>query len=96
MFEENLVVKFSKRQKYSSNSGEITPTQPNFLNLNFTTKNPNEIWLTDSTEFRITAGKVYLSPLVYCYGDAINSWTIRTKQDTQLVNKILDNGLATL
>ena len=38
MLEENLIVKFSKRKKYSSYAGEITPAQPNLLNRNFKSK----------------------------------------------------------
>ncbi|EME3494079.1 IS3 family transposase [Enterococcus faecium] len=96
MFEENLFVKFSRRKKYSSYAGEITPAQPNLLNRNFKAKMPNEKWLTDITEFRIPAGKVYLSPLVDCYDGAVISWTVGTKPDAELVNTMLDAGLATL
>lgn len=79
MTEENLFVKFSRRKKYSSYAGEISPARPNLLNRNFKAKKPNEKWLTDITEFRIPAGKIYLSPLVDCYDGAIVSWTIGTK-----------------
>lgn len=85
MFEENLIVKFSRRKKYSSYAGEITPAQPNLLIRNFKVKKPNEKWLTDITEFKIPAGKIYLSPLVDCYDGAIISWTIgiATLQDQE-------------
>lgn len=96
MFEENLIVRFSRRKKYSSYAGEITPAQPNLLNRNFKAKNPNEKWLTDITEFKIPAGKIYLSPLVDCYDGAIISWTIGTKPDAELVNNMLDTGVSTL
>lgn len=96
MFEENLIVKFSKRKKYSSYAGEITPAQPNLLNRDFKAKKPNEKWLTDITEFRIPAGKVYLSPIVDCYDGAIVSWTMGTKPDAELVNNMLDTGLSSL
>lgn len=79
MTEENLFVKFSRRKKYSSYAGEISPAHPNLLNRNFKARKPNEKWLTDITEFRISAGKIYLSPLVDCYDGAIVSWTIGTK-----------------
>jgi len=78
MLEENLMIKFSKRKRYSSYVGEITPAQPNRLNRNFKAEKPNEKWLTDITEFKIPAGKVYLSSLVDCYDGAIISWTIGT------------------
>ena len=90
------MIKFSKRKKYSSYVGEITPAQPNLLNRNFKAEKPNEKWLTDITEFKIPVGKVYLSPLVDCYDGAIISWTIGTKPDSELVNTMLDTGIATL
>lgn len=96
MIEENLIVVFSKRKKYSSYAGEITPAQPNLLNRNFSAEKPNEKWLTDITEFKIPAGKVYLSPLVDCYDGAVISWTIGTSPDAELVNNMLDMGIATL
>lgn len=49
MLEENLIVKFSRRKKYSSYAGEITSAQPSLLNRNFKAENPNEKWLTDIT-----------------------------------------------
>ncbi len=96
MIEENLIVTFSKRKKYSSYAGEISTAQPNLLNRNFKATRPNEKWLTDITEFKIPAGKVYLSPIVDCYDGDIISWTIGTKPDAALVNTMLDVGLATL
>lgn len=96
MFEEQLIVKVSRRRTYSSYAGEIIPAQPNLLNRNFKSIKPNEKWLTDITEFKIPAGKVYLSPIVDCFDGAIISWTIGTKPDAELVNTMLDNGLATL
>lgn len=96
MFDEELFVRFSKRKKFSSYARESTPAQPNLLNRNFKATKPNEKWLTDITEFIIPAGKIYLSPLVDCYDGAIISWTIGTKPDAELVNTMLDAGVATL
>lgn len=93
MVEENLIVQFSKYKKYSSYAGEITPAHPNLLNRNFKVTKPNEKWLTDITEFKIPAGKVYLSPLIDCYDGAVISWSIGTKLDAELVNSMLDNGI---
>ena len=59
--------------------GKFLLHTPIYLNRNFKAKKPNEKWLTDITEFRIPAGKIYLSPLVDCYDGAIVSWTIGTK-----------------
>ena len=96
IFEEQLIVKVSRRKTYSSYAGEITSAQPNLLNRNFKSIKPNEKWLTDITEFKIPARKVYLSLIVDCFDGAIISWTIGTRPDAELVNTMLDNGLATL
>ncbi len=57
---------------------------------------PNEKWLTDITEFKIPSGKVYLSPLIDCHVGAVIGWIIGTKPDADLVNRMLDAGVATL
>lgn len=58
-----------------SYAGEISSAQPNLLNRNFKAKKPNEKWLTDITEFKIPAGKIYLSPLIDCYdGVIVSCW----------------------
>lgn len=77
-------------------AGEIRTAKPNLLNRNFKATKPNEKRLTDITEFKISAGKVYLSPIVDYYDEAIISWTIGTMPDAALVNTMLDVGLAIL
>jgi len=59
MREENLVTKSIKMRKYSSYDGEISPAVANVLQRDFKADKPNEKWVTDITEFRISAGKVY-------------------------------------
>lgn len=52
--------------------------------------------LTDITEFHIPAEKVYLSPLIDCFDGLPVIWTIGTHPDAELVNTMLDGGIATL
>ncbi len=59
MQEENLVVPFVKMKKYSSYVGEVTPAVENLVKRDFHADKPNELWLTDITEFHIPAGKIY-------------------------------------
>lgn len=96
MQEENLVVKRTKRKKYSSYQGEITPAVENLLQRGFHSEKPNEKWITDITEFHIPAGKIYLSPIVDCYDGLPVSWTIGTSPNADLVNTMLDAAIATL
>jgi len=96
MAEENLVVKRTKRKKYNSYKGEITPAVENLLQRDFHAEKPNEKWLTDITEFHIPAGKVYLSPIIDCYDGLPVAWTIGTSPNADLVNTMLDEAISTL
>lgn len=96
MREDNLQVKTTVQKKYSSYKGEISPEVPNLIQRDFHSDRPNEKWLTDITEFRIPAGKVYLSPIIDCYDGSAVSWTIGTSPDAELVNHMLDNAVVTL
>ena len=96
MKQEALITTKPKRQRYNSYIGEISPAPDNLLNRNFRAAAPNEKWLTDITEFRIRAGKIYLSPVIDCFDGLVISWTIGTNPDAELVNTMLDTAIATI
>lgn len=96
MNEENLIVPYIKRKRYSSYKGEISPEVENIINRNFHADKINIKWLTDITEFHIPAGKVYLSPIIDCFDGLPVSWTIGTSPSSELVNTMLDNAISTL
>ena len=85
MKQECLVAATSKRRRYGSYMGEISPAPDNVLNRDFSASAPNEKWLTDITEFQIPAGKVYLSPMIDCYDGMVVSWSIGTRPNAELV-----------
>ena len=59
---ERLIVPNVKRRGYGSYMGETSPAVENVLRRNFHADRPNVKWVTRITEFRILAGRVYLSP----------------------------------
>lgn len=93
MKQECLMAVTSKRRRYGSYMGEISPAPDNLLNRDFSASAPNEKWLTDITEFQIPAGKVYLSPMVDCFDGMVVSWSIGTRPDAELVNTMLDAAI---
>jgi transposase InsO family protein len=93
MKQEQLVAATSRRRRYGSYLGEISPAPANLLNRDFSAAAPNEKWLTDITEFQIPAGKVYLSPVIDCFDGMVVSWTIGTRPDAELVNTMLDAAI---
>ena len=78
MRELDLVAKRGKKRKYNSYKGEISDASENLVKRNFHADEPNTLWLTDITEFRIPAGKVYLSPVVDCFDGMVVSWAMST------------------
>ena len=93
MKQECLVAATSKRRRYGSYLGEISPAPENVLNRDFSASAPNEKWLTDITEFQIPAGKVYLSPMIDCFDGMVVSWSIGTRPNAELVNTMLDTAV---
>lgn len=95
MRDEGLVARAArKKRRYSSYEGEISAAPPNLLRddrgrHHFRADNPNELWVTDVTEFRIPAGKVYLSPIVDCFDGMPLSWSISTSPDAEMANSSL-------
>ncbi len=89
MQEEQLVVPYKKKRRYSSYKGEISPAVENLVDRDFHADAPNSKWLTDLTEFHIPAGKVYLSPILDCFDGLAVSWKIGTSPDAELVNTML-------
>jgi transposase InsO family protein/transposase-like protein len=92
MRQESLSVT-TKRRRYGSYQGEISPAPENLINRDFRATAPNKKWLTDITEFQIPAGKVYLSPVIDCFDGLVVSWSIGTRPDAELVNTMLDAAI---
>ena len=95
MAQQRLVARAAKKKRrYSSYEGEITEAPENLLRderdgHHFHADEPNELWTTDVTEFRIPAGKVYLSPIVDCFDGMPLSWSISTSPDAEMANSSL-------
>lgn len=93
MGEEQLTVTYKKKRKYSSYKGEFSSAVNNLFDRDFHAAKPNIKWLTALTEFCISAGKVYLSPIIDCFDGLVVSWTIGTSPDAELINAMLKNAI---
>lgn len=97
MREESLLCsKFKTRsRKYSSYKGQIGKVADNIVNRQFKASKPNQIWLTDVTEFRIKGQekKLYLSPILDIYNSEIISYTLSNHPTINLTNKMLEKAL---
>lgn len=96
MGEEHLHVLVRRRRPYSSYAGELTPAPPNLIARDFDADRPNQKWLTDISEFRIPAGRIYLSPLIDCYDGRLVSWKIGQSPNAEMVTDMLTDGVSAL
>lgn len=82
-----------KRKKYIQSIPQIIAE--NILNREFNSHNPNQKWLTDVTEFKLTNGnKAYLSAILDLYDNSIVSYVLGSSNNNQLVFTTLDKAIA--
>ena len=99
MREEGLEVVYARRRRrpWSSYAGERAPAPPNLVARRFRADAPDELWLTDITEFRLPSGeKAYLSAVVDCFDGMPAAWRIGLRPDAELANSSLEAACATL
>lgn len=84
MREEGLRPAYARRRRrgYSSYAGEVSAAPPNLVGRRFRAGAPDELWLTDITEFRLPSGaKACLSPVVDCFDGKPVAWSAGTRPD---------------
>lgn len=97
MREEGLAVSCAKRKaKCSSCKGEISDAPENLVNRAFRAAAPNELRLTDITEFGLPGGKVCPSPILDCFDGGLPAWSIGTGPNAELANSSLEAACGTL
>lgn len=62
----------------------------NLLKQDFTSKKPNEKWLTDITQIPCKDGKLYIAPIFDCFGGEIISLAMDTNMKKELCIKALE------
>ena len=88
------------RVKYTSYKGEINPICNNELLeingekeiRNFSTSKCNEKWTTDVSEFHISSGKLYLSPILDMHNREIVSYSISRIPNANQTQEMLDKA----
>ncbi len=85
-----------RMKKYRSYKGEIGKIAPNLLNRDFTTKKPNEKWVTDVTEFNLFGEKLYLSPILDLHSRDLVSYTISERPVLSMVTTMLSKAFDTI
>ena len=90
------------RAKYKSYKGELSPicnnelldVVDNKLVRNFSTSKCNEKWTTDVSEFHISSGKLYLSPILDMHNREIISYSISRNPSFNQTQEMLNRAFA--
>lgn len=91
-----------RRRAWSSYAGEASPAPPNLPLLPdgthlFRAPRPNELWVTDVTEFRLPSGaRCHLSPVIDCFDGRPVAWSVGPRPTAALANSSLELACATL
>lgn len=83
-----------RRKKVNRKKVKPEYVKENILSRDFTSKFPNEKWLTDVTEFSIPGHnkKLYLSPIMDLYDNSIIEYELSFKNNNHLVFKMFDKA----
>lgn len=82
-----------KRKKYIPSTPQITAE--NILKRDFHADKPNQKWLTDVTEFKLTDGtKAYLSAILDLHDNSIISYVLGKSNNNVLVFETFDKAVA--
>ena len=94
-----LCEKFHRRSRgYSSFKGEVGKIANNILDRRFGVNKPNEVWVSDVTEFKIYGSKIklYLSPIMDLLGSKIISFRLSRTPNVTFTNQSLRKAIAKL
>lgn len=89
-----LKSKVRAKKKYNSYKGTVSHIANNVLDRCFTPDEPNTVWVSDVTEFRVVGTKVYLSPIMDLCDRSIVSYSISTSPNTAFTSQSLRDAIA--
>ena len=103
---ENELFGKQPKHKYHSYKGDDGESKENLLldkivdeqtsvvtlERNFTTTAPNQKWTTDVSMFKISAGKLYLSPIMDMFDHSIISYDISITADFNQTKQMIDSA----
>lgn len=80
------------KEKYHSYKGEIGKIADNIINKDFTTTAPLEKWTTDVSQFNLSWGKCYLSPILDMNSNEIISYDLSKSPNLKQISNMLEKA----
>ena len=80
------------KEKYHSYKGEIGKIADNLINRDFSTTSPMEKWTTDVSQFNLSWGKCYLSPILDMNSNEIISYDLSRSPNLKQISNMLEKA----
>ena len=77
------------KEKYHSYKGEVGKIADNIINRDFSTKKPLEKWTTDVSQFNLSWGKCYFSPILDMNTNEIISYNLSLHPNMEQIKDML-------
>ena len=85
-----------RRKRYHSYRGEVGEVAPHLLSRDFAADRPGVKWVTDITEFKVGAAKLYLSPAIDLFNGEVISYSVSSSPGLRLVLNTVEGALRRL
>lgn len=95
MAAEGIYGQRKRRFRVTTDSRHSLPIAPNRLERDFTTSQPNEVWVADITYIWTWEGWMYFAVVLDLYSRRVIGWALDTHIDTDLVLAALHAALRT-
>ena len=82
------------REKYHSYKGDIGKVAANIINRDFRTNAPLEKWTTDVSQFSLSWGKCYLSPILDMNTNEVVSYDLSLHPTLNQIHRMLEKAFA--
>ena len=80
------------KQKYHSYRGEVGKIADNVIDRNFEASKPDEKWTTDVSQFSLSFGKCYLSPILDMYTNEIISYDLSLSPNYEQITRMVSRA----
>ena len=81
-----------RKEKYHSYKGDVGKVADNIINRNFSTEKPLQKWTTDVSQFNLSWGKCYISPILDMNTNEIMSYNLSTSPNMEQIKDMLNKA----
>ena len=89
MREAGVIVRYRRKYKVTTNSNHPQPVYENVLNRQFSTRSPDQAWVSDITSLWTQEGWLYLTVVIDLFSRRVVGWSMSSRMKATLVTDAL-------